>query len=185
MIGAWRRVALVALLSSAPARPASAQTTAYLGGGALVPTEGFADVADVGYLVTGGLRKRVASGSRLSLGLEGFYGRASHGLPGERSDLYGASALVGYTLYTGDPLAFELSAEVSGLSHAHKSKSFPGLDSTRSGLALGAAATIWAHFGGVRPFVRGGYARGVGGLASAAFPTRWVGLSGGLAIPLG
>lgn len=179
-----RTPALAVMLCLSCAGPAAAQITAFVGGGALVPTESFSDVADVGWLVTAGLR-RTAPGSRLALGIEGVYGRAAHGTTGERSELYGGGARLGYTLYEREPVSFEISAVVDGLVHAHKSESFPGLDSNRSGLAAGAGATLRTWVGSVRPFIQGSYVRGFGGLDSTAFPTRWAGVTVGVSVPLG
>lgn len=180
----WRRGALAVGMCVACAAPARGQVVAFAGGGALVPTEGFASVADVGWAAVAGVRRR-AAGSRVSLGIDGFYGRAAHGLPGERSELYGGGARIGYTLYERQEVSFEVSVVVDGLVHAHKSASFPGLDASRSGIAAGGAATLWTRFDGVRPFVQGGYVRGLGGLDRTAFPTRWAGVNVGLSVPLG
>lgn len=184
MTPGWRRAVLALSLCIACVHPGSAQTTLIVGGGALLPSEGLADVADVGYLVNGGVRRRVR-GSSLSLGLVGSFGRAAHGLAGEHSVLYGVAGLVGYTVYAGGPLSVELSGTVGGFSHRHTSTSFPGLDSSRSGLTAGAGTTVWARFDAIRPFVEAAYVRGFGDLDSAAFPTRWVSVVGGVAIPLG
>ncbi len=149
-----------------------------------MPTESFAGVADVGWLITAGLSRR-AAGSRLSVGIEGLYGRADHGTAGERSELYGGGARIGYAVYEREPVSLEISATVDGLVHAHKSASFPGLDSSRSGVAIGAGATLSTRVGSASPFVQGAYVRGFGGLDSTAFPTRWAGITAGVSVPLG
>jgi hypothetical protein len=150
----------------------------------LIPTGGFGDVARTGLVVVAGVSRGVA-GSRLTLGLEGLYGRAPHALPGERSELYGASVDVDYALVAREPVSVDVSAIVGGLVHAHKSASFPGLDATRTGPSAGARAAISRRVGRVRPFIRVAYTRGFGELGGGTFPTQWLSVDGGLVIPLG
>jgi hypothetical protein len=180
------RTALVLMTASlllVSAGSAAAQMEVLVGAGALVPVARFADVATSGPLGVAGVLVGVRDG--VFLGAQGFYGRAGHLIRGDRSDVYGGSALVAWSLYRTESVSVRIAAGLGGAVHALRSQTFPGLNTSRTGLIASVAALVTTAVGGVTPFFEGGYARGFGDLDTAPFPTEMSTVALGLAIPLG
>jgi hypothetical protein len=163
---------------------ADAQMTVFVAGGGLVPLGGLADIAHLGPLAIGGVSMRIG-GSPLSVGAEGLYGRSNHLTAGDRSDIYGASAVVSVALYEVELVTVRLSGGVGEATHAHHSTAYPGLEASRTGLTAGGGGTVAVRFDGVEAFLRAQYMRGLGGLDTRAFPTELMGAALGAAFPVG
>ncbi len=74
---------------------AHAQASVWIGGGATVPTGDFSDYAKTGWMA--GLGLNYALGDQgLWIGGSGFYGSNKHETSGEKTNLYGGLAAVGY-----------------------------------------------------------------------------------------
>ena len=163
---------------------ASAQQTVFVGAGAVIPMGEFGSVADLGYQAQVGGTMQLAE-THFVIGAAGFFGRADHEIPGERSTLYGATVLAGYSIATRYDLTVTGWAGLGGMIHAHESGTFPGLDASRRGLTVNAGGGVARPVGRVSAFVSALYTRGVGGLGTSAYPTEWITLGGGIAIPIG
>jgi hypothetical protein len=175
-------VSAVALLLGAGA--SSAQTRVFVAGGAMVPLGDFASVAEPGPGVGAGVL--LGAGTRgLVMGVDASYARGSHSSGDARSDVYGLTGLIGYTL--GGLGAVELTPLLGAgaLVHTRRSAALPGLDATRAGpgASLGLRATF--PVGGGRAFAAGGYVLGFGDVNTAAFPTKLLSLTAGVTISLG
>lgn len=173
---------LVALAGFLPVS-VGAQASVSAGGGAAIPLADFGDVADVGFQAQlGGTLPLGQAGA--VVGATGFYGRNSHRLAGERSDLYGVTVLGGYRLDVARDVRVTPWVGVGGTVHAHKSESYPGLEASRRGLTLTGGGTLSKGVGRVRVFASAFYVRGLGDLGGVTFPTELVTLGGGVEIPL-
>ncbi len=173
--------AVVALLS---ASGAAAQTTVFVGGAATIPVGGYAEVARTGWMAFGRALFGVGD-ARLSLGAEGFVGSNRHDITGEKSNLYGGTALVGLSIHDSDAVGVSVFGGVGGMIHSRKSESFPGLDTSKAGLTASVGAGLEVPLGPVGGFLAGTYTQGLGAVDTAAFPTRFLAISGGVTIPLG
>lgn len=162
-------IAAAALLLGGGA--ASAQASAFVSAGAVVPLQDFATVARTGPAVAAGVVFETGV-PRLTAGVEGAYGWADHTFGDARSDLYALMGVAAYTLSGFGSLELRPLGGLGVLAHARRSADFPGLDATRAGLGgmVGLRAAI--PIGGVHAFVSGSYLRGLGGMHSGAFPTQ-------------
>lgn len=175
-------LAVIGLVSPSAA---SAQSV-FIGGGATIPTGNFADFdgdgpssegAKTGWQASAGATFAVGA-SGLSLGARGFYGRNSHDTEGDRTDLYGGTAL-GLFSFGGTTLAPFIFGEVGFLTHAFKSDTSENVSD--SGLALGGGAGVNIPVGSINLFLVGGYMQGTGDVKD----TKAFGISGGVTIPFG
>jgi hypothetical protein len=112
------------------------------------------------------------------------FARATHREGNANSELIGLTAWVGYALRS-DFLTLLPHVGVGALSHARHSDDFPGLDSSRAGVAVRVGLRLSVPVGRLRVFAAGSYERGLGSLGTAAFPTELGTVSGGVALPLG
>lgn len=163
---------------------ASAQTRAFVAGGAVLPLGDFAAVAEPGAAIAAGVLLDVGSRG-LAVGVEASYGRARHSIGDARSDVYGLTGLVAYTLGGLGPVELAPTLGVGALVHARRSGDLPGLDATRAGAGatLGLRATV--AVGGARAFAAGSYILGFGNVNAAAFPTEFSSVTVGVTVPLG
>jgi hypothetical protein len=143
----------------------------------------FGSVADLGIVGSAGGTVELGT-SQFVVGAMGFFASFPHAIAGERSDLYGLTVLMGYTIAEGYGVRFRGWAGLGGTVHAHKSDSFPGLDVSQRGVTVSAGGTVSRPLGRVSVFVSGLYTRGLGDLGTSAYPTEWVTLGAGVAIPL-
>lgn len=175
-------LALGAAVAAAPAR-IEAQADLFVGGAAVIPVGDFGAIADLGYqgLVGGTVDLGVGG---FAVGGTGFYGRSPHTVDGDRSVLFGATALVGYTV--AEPYGARVRgwAGLGGMVHQRRSDNFPGLDASRRGLSLSGGATVSRSVGHVAVLVSALYTRGLGDIGGSAYPTELVTLGAGLSVPL-
>ncbi len=163
---------------------ASAQTRVFLAGGGIVPVGDFASVADPGPTVAAGVLRE--AGTRgLAMGVEISYGRAPHAGGDARSDAYGLLGLVAYTFDGLGSVRLTPLVGVGALMHARRSGDFPGLDATRAGPGAMFGIRAMLPVGGLDAFAAGSYVLGFGDANTAAFPTEFLSVTAGLAIPLG
>lgn len=175
--------ALCALVGLLPF-PVGAQMSVFAGGAAAFPLGGFGDVADVGFQASlGGTIPLGLDGA--VAGLTGFFGRNSHRIAGDRSELYGATVSAGYGLELPRGVRLTPWVGLGGAVHARKSESYPGLEASKRGLTVSGGGSVSKEVGRVRVFASAFYLRGLGDLAGDAFPTQLVALGGGVSIPLG
>lgn len=173
---------LAAILAAIPGS-ATAQVTVFAGGAAAMPVGHFGDVADLGYQAMLGGAFAVGSGGALA-GLSGFYAHTDHSARGERSAVYGLSALGGYALGEAYGVTLTLWAALGGAVHARTSDAYPGLDTSKRGLMLGGGASLARPVGRVSLFLFGAYSSGLGGLNTRAYPTELAAAGAGVAIPI-
>ena len=154
----------------------------FLGAGATIPTQDFSDAdAKTGFIGFGGALFPVGTGA-VSVGAEGFFGSNSHETEGNKTNLYGALALVALTL--GDEFTSIRPAFFGGLGYmtaSFKSESFPGLEDSESGLAGGAGLAVGFPLGGIGGSIAGSYNFGLGDLDEITF----IGISALVQIPVG
>ena len=172
-------IAVAALLLGGSA--ASAQASAFVAAGAIVPLEDFNTVAEAGPALAAGVVFETRA-PRLSAGVEGVYGWANHRLGDARSDVYALMGFAAYTLSGLGTLELRPRVGVGAIAHARRSDEFPGLDATRAGMGgmLGLHAAI--PIGRVHAFASGSYVRGAGGMDSEAFPTQLVLVTAGVTL---
>lgn len=185
MKGTSRLLLLLGLTALGPMSPSitAAQTSVFVGGAAAIPIADFGEVADLG--IQGSLGGTVDVGmTGFALRATGFFGSYPHSIAGERSDLYGATVLAGYTVAEAYELRFRVWAGVGGTVHARKSDRFPGLDASRRGLTVSGGASVSRPVGRVNVFASGLYTRGLGDLGTSSYPTEFVTIGGGVSIPL-
>ncbi|MDH3207849.1 MAG: hypothetical protein OEO79_14690 [Gemmatimonadota bacterium] len=176
--------AVLTLFAAVAACDVSAQATVFAGGAATVPVSDFGTIADLGYL--GFLGGTVEVGSAgLAVGAAGFFGSNQHKIAGERSDLYGMTVMVGYTVAEAYEVRFRTWGGLGGMVHARRSDTFPGLDASKRGLSVSVGAEASRAAGRVRVFASGLYTHGLGALGTSSYPTDIITLNGGVAVPLG
>jgi hypothetical protein len=152
-------------------------------GGASVPAGDFAHVAELGLVGAAGAVIEVGT-TGLAISGIGFFASNPHEISGDRSDLYGFTVSAGYTLLEVRLIRIRAWAGLSGMVHARRSDGFPGLNASRRGVAAGGGATVSRPVRSVRLFASALYSRGLGDLGRSSFPTEWVTLSAGVAVPL-
>ena len=177
--------AVVALLAPTDS---SAQSTVFIGGGATIPVSTFSDFdgdgagtdgASTGWTATAGAQFVVGEGG-FSVGPRVFYGSNSHETDGDKTNLYGATALLNYGL--GDPEAVNpfLWGEFGFMSHAFKSSVAAAEDTSTAGVwPLGAG--VGFPLGGVAGFLAAGYTAGI----SDNSDTKLFGIYAGVSIAVG
>jgi hypothetical protein len=177
-------LALALLVISAP--DASAQVSAFVGGGVTIPMGDFADFngdaagdegANTGWQAAAGVLFAVGE-SGLSVGGRGFYGSNNHDTEGDKTNLYGATGLATFAFGSGTISPF-IYGELGFLTHSYKSDTFE--DESSSGLALGGGAGLTFPLGGLAGHVVAGYMMGSGDVDG----TDLVGISAGVNIPFG
>jgi hypothetical protein len=156
----------------------------FLGAAATIPTQDFADFGDgdgakTGFMGFGGVLFPVGTGA-VSVGAEGFFGSNSHETEGDKTNLYGALALVALTL--GDEFTSIRPSFFGGLgymTHSYKSETFA--EGSESGLAGGAGLAVGFPLGGIGGSIAGSYNFGLGDLDGTTF----IAISALVQIPVG
>ena len=167
----------------------SAQTSIFVGGGATIPVSTFSDFDDdgagtdgasTGWQATAGAQFIIGEGG-FSVGPRVFYGSNSHETDGDKTNLYGATALVNYGF--GDPEAVNpfLWGEFGVMSHAFKSDSAPSAEGTDTAAVFSGGAGVGFPLGGVNGFIAAGYTKGLGDNSE----TTLIGVYAGLSFALG
>ena len=144
----------------------SAQTSIFIGGGATIPTGDFSDFgggdgANTGWQGTAGAQFAIGE-SGLTAGPRLFYGSNNHDTAGDKTNLYGGTALLNYAF--GDPEAANpfVWDEFGLMSHAYKSESFPANEDTSTTAMWSGGAGVGFPLGGVIGWVAAGYTAGLG-----------------------
>lgn len=173
------------VLAFAPA-DATAQW-AFLGASATVPVGDYADFGDgdgasTGYMANGGVMFPVGEG-KVSVGAQGFFGTNGHDTDGDKTNLYGATALAGVTL--AEPDAATRPFVFGGLGlivHSYKSESFPDFEGSENGLAAtGGAGVAFTAGESLGIMLSGSYTLGFGDTSDTTF----LALGAAAQIPLG
>lgn len=163
----------------------SAQSWAFIGAAATIPMGDFADFGDgdganTGFMANGGVMFPVGEGA-LSVGGGAFFGSNGHDSDGDKTNLYGANALIGAPL--GDPQADTRPFVYGGLGylvHAYKSDSFG--DASEGGLAAtGGGGVAFTAGESLSIMVSGSYTLGFGDVDGTTF----VSLGAAAQIPVG
>ena len=181
---AWPLVLFgLATLGSGSPDAVAAQTEVFVAGAAALPLGDFGEIADLG--IHGQLGGTVEVGtSGFAVAASGFFGSLPHAIAGDRSDLYGATVLTGYTIVDAYELRLRTWAGVGGMVHTRKSDRFPGLDGSKRGLSVSGGAVVSRPVGRISLFGSGFYTRGLGDLGTSSYPTEFVTIGGGVSIPL-
>jgi len=166
---------------------ASAQATVVLTAGLTVPTGDYAefpedvnDGAKAGWMGQGAVTFPVGA-EGLFLGAGGFYGSNKHEFEGDKTNLFGGSALVGFRFGEPDMPGGFVYAGGGLMSHQYKSDDFPSLEGTDSGFALSGGAGATLPLGTVNGILSASFTRGFGDVEGTTF----FGVSAGLGIPVG
>jgi hypothetical protein len=161
---------------------ASAQAVIGVGAGVAVPTGGYADVADTGWLAAAGVGFPVGD-MPLSIGAYGFYGSNAHESPpaGDKTNLYGALAGVSHAF--GDPEGVFpfVGGMVGFMTRSFRSESQPAFEGSESGLAARASAGVGFPLGSIGGFVEAHWLTSFGAIDA----TRLAGAMAGVRVPLG
>jgi hypothetical protein len=161
------------------ASSASAQAV-FLGAGATIPTSTYGDYAKTGWMGFGGVLFPVGDAG-LSVGGEGFYGSNSHETEGDKTNLYGAMGLVGFSFMpeaSAQPFVY---AGAGYMTHSYKSDSFPTAEGSESAMAVGLGGGVSFPLGGVRGMAAASYNQGLDTLKE----TKFIGISAAIQIMLG
>ncbi len=184
-----KRVFYVALAAaffalSAPA-DSSAQTSIFVGGGASIPTGDFSDFgggdgANTGWQGMVGAQFAIGE-SGLTAGPRVFYGSNSHDTDGDKTNLFGGTALLNYGF--GDPEAVNpfLWGEFGVMSHSYKSETLPAADDKSTAAVWGGGAGVGFPLGGTNGWIAAGYNAGLGDNSG----TTYFGVYAGLTFALG
>ena len=147
----------------------SAQTSIFIGGGATIPTGDFSDFdgdgagtdgASTGWQATAGAQFAIGEGG-FTVGPRVFYGSNSHETDGDKTNLYGATALANYGFGEPDALNPFLWGEFGVMSHAFKSDALPAADVTTTAAMWSVGAGVGFPVGGVNGFIAAGYTAGL------------------------
>ena len=171
---------VIALALSSPAH-SSAQTSIFVGGAATFPVGSLTSSgpfvgANTGWQGTVGAQFAIGE-SGLTLGPRVYYGSNKYETGGDKSNLFGGTALLNYGF--GDPLSVNpfLWGEVGVLSYAFKSDSDPSAEATSTAGTVAGGAGIGFPLGGVSGFVAAGYNSHLGGDVETTFFGVFAGLS--------
>jgi len=148
-----------------PGGPAdsSAQAIINIGGGLTLPTGEYNDYAKPGWLGHAGVAFPVGDAG-LSVGAHGYYGSNSHGIDGDKTNLYGALGALGISFGDPEGVAPQVFGLVGSMTHQYKSESFPTLDGSQTGLGAGVGFGIGFPLGGIGASVGGFFLTGFGDL---------------------
>ena len=178
----------LALVGLAVPAHTSAQVAIVASGGVTIPMGDFADFngdeagdegANRGWQASAGVLFPVGDAG-LSVGARGFYGSNSHDTDGDKTNLYGATALGTFSFGEGSIQPF-IFAELGFLTHSYKSEDFPDFEGSDSGLAFGGGAGLGFPLGGVSGFLVAGYLKGTSDVEG----TEALGISAGVNFPVG
>jgi hypothetical protein len=170
---------------SAPA-DGSAQAMIHVAGGASFPSGDYADFADPGWLGHAGVALPVGD-TGLAVGAAGYYGRNSHALAGDETSLYGGLGVLSYAFGSPDAVSPFVVVMAGSMVHSYGSDSFPGLEESDTGFALGGGAGVAFPLGAVAGFVEGWLLNGffTGDNDSGGRTTTIVGLDVGVQLAVG
>lgn len=177
---------ILALLLVALPAAAWAQGGVYFGGGATIPVGEFKDYAKTGWMGQAGGFASVGSNG-MFIGGEGFYGSNNHegstGGSSDKTNLYGADAMVGYRF--GDPA--KAGPYVSGLVGlmVHKYAPATGTGDSSTGILFGGTVGVDIPAGKVNLWVEGRWMNGRFSEDGESSNTGLFGLFAGVTVPVG
>jgi len=157
----------------------SAQNVIVLGAGATIPAGDYANYAKLGFLAHGGADFGVAP--NVSVGAHGFFGSNSHDTDGDKTNLHGGVATVGYMIATSGSIMPQIWGGAGYLVHSYKSESFPAFEGSASSLAALIGAGLGFPLGSVTGMVNGYMLMGFGDNDE----TRYFAIDFGVGIPFG
>jgi hypothetical protein len=172
-----------AFYAMAAAGGVSAQATIVLGGGLSLPTGDYNTYAKPGWLGHAGVDFPVGDAG-LSVGAHGFFGSNNHDeavagvLAGDKTNLYGGVASVGYAIQTTSSLTPQIFGLAGIMTHAYKSTSG---DDSQAAFAAGGGVGIGFPLGSIQGVIEGTYLSGFGKNKD----THIFGVDVGVGIPLG
>ena len=112
----------------------------FVGIGATLPTGDYGEFAETGWMATAGVRVWQSPNDRAGLWAEGFYGSNTHSdIDGDKTNLYGGLASVGFDLTTGAGMTATpyLLGSVGYMVHQYKSDLFSEFEGSDGGIAFG------------------------------------------------
>ncbi len=164
---------------SAPA-DSSAQASVFLGGGTTIPTSDYNDFAKVGWQGHGGVLVPVGE-MGVVVGAEGYYGSNGHDTDGDKTNLYGGVALVGWQGGDPDGISPGVYAGLGSMTHSFKSDNTPLLEGSDTSLAAGGGAGVSFPPGSISGFVGANFVTGF----SDNSGTKYFGFGFSAVIPVG
>ncbi len=180
-----KRLSCVALATgffalSAPA-DSSAQTSIFVGGGATFPV---GSIASAGPFVGHNTGWQGTAGAQCALGESGFtlgprlhYGSNKSETAGNKSNVYGGTALANYNFGEPDAVNPFLWAELGVMSIAFTSETVPASDNTSTAAALAGGVGVGFPLGGVNGFLAAGFNSDLGGDIDMTYFGLYAGLS--------
>jgi hypothetical protein len=176
----------LALVGLAAPSDSSAQAAAFIGGGVTSPTGDFKDFgggdgANLGWVATGGILFPVGDAG-LSAGVRAFFGANNHDTDGDKTNLYGGTAVATYSFGEAGAVAPFVYGEFGYQAHAYKSTDFPAFDDTEWKPFVAGGAGLNFPIGGLSGFVAAGYNQGFG---SDGGNTTYINGVAGVNIPFG
>jgi hypothetical protein len=173
-------VAIYTLGALGNANPLSAQV--WLGGGATFPVSDYADYANTGFMLTGGMGYPLGDGG-LSLTAEGFYGHNGRSdIDGDKTSPYGVMGGAEYDFGGPDSESGMYSFGALGIVW-HKFSSDTVEDSTDSGLGLEVGVGYFFPFGRIGGWVEGRVVHA--NIDDETTTFTFAGVLAGISIPLG
>ncbi|MDH3208625.1 MAG: hypothetical protein OEO79_18640 [Gemmatimonadota bacterium] len=169
----------------------SAQANVFIGGGVTSPTADFKDFGDgdganLGWMATGGVQMPVGDAG-LALGVRGFYGTNNHDYEGDKTNLYGGTALATFAFGEAGAVAPFIFGEIGYQAHSYKSTDFASFEDTEWKPFIAGGAGLNFPLGGLSGFVVVGYNQGLGteDFGADTGKTTYITGAAGVNIPVG
>lgn len=168
---------------SAPADSSAQVGGIFIGGGVTIPTGDYSDFgggdgANTGWQGMAGAQFAIGE-SPVTAGPRVFYGSNNHETTGDKTNLYGATALVSYNLGEAGAVNPFLFGEFGVMSHAYKSDT--ATEDTATAAAWGGGVGVDFPLGGVSGWVVAAYHAGLGDNED----TTLFGIYAGVSVPIG
>ena len=166
---------------SAPA-DSSAQASVFVGGGVTIPTQDFKDLdgANTGWQGMAGAQFAIGE-SGFTAGPRVYYGSNNHETTGDKTNLFGGTALANFNFGEGEEVNPFVWGEVGIMSHAYKSDSFPASEETTTAAVVAGGAGVGFPLGGVNGWAAAGYTKGLGDNKN----TTYIGIYAGVSFAVG
>ncbi len=175
----WKRSAFLlsaaALVGFAMPSGANAQAVIYVSGGGSFPTGDFGDFAKTGWMAAAGVLFDVGA-EGVGVGVEGFYGQNNHETEGDKTNPYGAMAIIDYVFDTGSNAVPYVFGGAGLLVHRYSSDVFDTESDSQFGYQFGGGIGFGVSEN-VTAYVEGRY--------MGSSDTKFIGALAGLAFSVG